>query len=468
MKILENMSQSLPGTVANRPESAGLKVAFIGSGSAFALNIAETLDHQIFSGASLVLMDVHQASLDRSHEAVRRVLTAENSTVRLSATTSLPEALDGARYVIISCELDRYRNWIKDIEIPQKHGAHQVLGENGGPGGQIHAMRNIGMLLPIVDAIQEYCPDAWVLNLTNPMSVLCTYLSRQTKIKYAGFCHQVHGSFGVVAEQLGFEPGELQVVSAGINHLNWLFDLRRRSTGKCYLSEFLRQIEKSSWWTEKHPQVPEHRFSLEIQKTFEMYPIGFDDHIAEYFSCFYSKEEWEDKKISSPVESIFKPMVTESESTMDRTLKAQHLMADGGKGSHPFPKNPQHPYYRETVCEVIAALETNEPLYLDAMVGENKGAISNLPAEAVVDRPVVVVGGQVRSVHVGELPPGPLEVCRRQIALHEMVVQATVEGDEALAVQALCLDPYVHSLTQARAIWADFRKEYSDSLPTFR
>lgn len=107
-------------------------------------------------------------------------------------------------------------------------------------------------------------------------------------------------------------------------------------------------------------------------------------------------------------------------------------------------------------------------MYLDACVGFNHGAASNLPADAIVDRPVVVIGGDIRSVHVGELPPGPAEICRRQIALHEMVVKATVEGDAALAVQALCLDPYVCSITQARAIWNDYYKEYKKYLPTFR
>ncbi len=332
---------------------------------------------------------------------------------------------------------------------------------------QMHAMRNIGMLMSITGMMAKHCPDAWLLNLTNPMSMLCTYLMKHTNIKSAGFCHQVHGSLGVIAEQFGFEPGEFQVISAGINHLNWLFDLRRRSNGKSYLKEFLTQIETSLWWTEKHKGVPAHRFSLELYKTFGMYPIGYDDHIWEYVSCFPEKEEWEDLGIESYATSYLKPALAAKETTLERALKEQKSISEGNTATNPFPKSADHPYYREVVCATIAALETNEPLYLDAMVGLNHGSVSNLPTDAVLDRPVVVVGGAFRSVEVGALSSGPAEICRRQITIHEMVVKAVVEGDENLAVQALSLDRYVRTMSQARNIWSDFRKENAKYLPTF-
>jgi alpha-galactosidase/6-phospho-beta-glucosidase family protein len=80
----------------------------------------------------------------------------------------------------------------------------------------------------------------------------------------------------------------------------------------------------------------------------------------------------------------------------------------------------------------------------------------------------LVVGGAVRGIHVGELPIGPMELCRRQITLHEMIARATHAGDEKLALQALCLSPQGRCITQARAIWQDYRKEFSNCLPTFR
>jgi alpha-galactosidase len=117
---------------------------------------------------------------------------------------------------------------------------------------------------------------------------------------------------------------------------------------------------------------------------------------------------------------------------------------------------------------VISALETNTPYYIDAINIVNNGAVDNLPADAILDLPAVAIGGEVRSIHVGALPKGPCELSRRQITLHEMIAQAAVEGDDDLVLQALCLDPYVRSITQARNIWREFRALYKEDLPAFK
>ena len=105
---------------------------------------------------------------------------------------------------------------------------------------------------------------------------------------------------------------------------------------------------------------------------------------------------------------------------------------------------------------------------VNRILGRNNGAVDNLPPDVILDVPALAVGGEVRSIHVGKLPAAPCELCRRQTVIHEMVAQAAAEGNDSLAVQALCLDPYVASLTQARGIWADYRAEYKDVLTTFK
>ncbi|HWL53605.1 MAG TPA: hypothetical protein VNQ90_14300 [Chthoniobacteraceae bacterium] len=437
-----------------------MKIVMLGAGSRFTLNVIDTLDHPRFEGCELVLMDVSEARLCKGVEAGEALARKKRLPLKLGRTTSLSRALERADYVIAAPEQDRYANWLSDIEIPRRHGVHQLTGENGGPGGLIHGLRNIHLYQPIIAEMERLCPDAWLLNYTNPMSILCEWFDKHTRIRYAGLCHQVHGSFGVIAEQLGMEPGELQVISAGINHLNWLFDLRRN--GKSWMKEFFEAIATSKWWRERTPGVPRQDFSLEIHRLFGMYPIGYDDHIAEYFSCFPEPEEWQQLGLASLAETRIRPTL---EKQINGALQAQHLIGHSHGVKPPFPRDAHHPHYRETASRMIVALETGEPTYFDATVGRNNGAVSNLPAEAVLDRPVLIAGGEIRSVHVGALPPGPREVCRRQIALHEMIVQAAAEGDERLVLQALCLDPHVRSTTQARAIWGDFRDHYRDALP---
>ena len=439
-----------------------LKISMLGAGSGFVLSVAkELVAYEIFNGCEFALMDTDKARLAAAEKAVAEL--NRKKSIKVTSTTKLEKALEGCDYVVSSCEMNRYANWVKDLRIPAKHGAHQVKGENGGPAGLIHGLRNIAMFKDILGAMEKHCPDAWLMNFTNPMSILCTYFKNYSPIKALGFCHQVHGSFGVIAEQLGMQPGELEVLSAGINHLNWLFDIRKKNTGKSCMDEFIAKVRKSKYWQKRFDMIPPQMFTLEILNTFNMYPIGYDDHIIEYVPFFWEEHEWKEhgyESLANEYEALAKKK--------SHTLETQRLL---GKeySKPPFPVDADHSYYAENPCRVILAFETNTPEYFDAINIQNNGAVSNLPADAIIDVPGVAIGGEVRSIHVGELPLGPMEICRRQITLHEMIAKAANDGDESLVIQALCLDPYVRSLSQARNIWKDFRKEYKEYLkPLFK
>jgi alpha-galactosidase len=441
-----------------------LKITMLGAGSGFVMSVArELVQYGIFDGCEFVLQDIDVKRLRTAEETVRGILkSGKNIKVSLKKTTDRKKALDGCDYVITSCEMNRYANWVKDLRIPARHGVHQVKGENGGPGGMIHAMRNICMFKDILADIEKLCPNAWLMNFTNPMSTLCTYFKNYSPVNALGFCHQAHGSFGVIAEQIGMEPGELEIISGGINHLNWLFDIRKKGTGESFMDEFLEKVRKSKYWKKRFDSVPQQMFTLEMLNVFNMYPIGYDDHIIEYLPFFWEESEWEKHQYKSLADDYDKLAKNET-----YTLEIQRLL---GKEymKPPFPADPDHSYYAEKPCQVIVALETNTPTYFDAINIVNHGAISNLPSDAIVDVPGIAIGGKVRSIYVGELPPGPMEICRRQITLHEMIARAAHEGDDNMAVQALCLDPYVRSLSQAKNIWTDFRREYKESLTTFK
>ena len=440
-----------------------LKISMLGAGSGFVLSIAkELLNDPIFADAEFMLMDPAADRLEASKAAVAEVLAKAVHKINLKATTDRTEAVAGADYIITSCEKNRYANWVNDLRIPEKHDACQVKGENGGPGGLIHGLRNICLYKDIVEDMEKYAPGAWLMNFTNPMSILCTYFKNYSTVNALGFCHQVHGSFGLIAEQLGMEPGELEVVTGGVNHFNWLFDIRKRNTRSSCMEEFLDGISKSKYWHENFPNIPKQKFSLELMKIFGMYPVGYDDHVIEYLSCFYEPHEWQQFGYKSLAEYYENLAAKKS-----HTLEVQRLL---GKTytKPPFPVDPDHPYYAENPCKVISALETNTPTYFDAINIVNHGAIGNIPSDVILDVPGIAIGGQVRSIYVGELPPGPRELIRRQTALHELIAQAAYEGSDELVIQALCLDPYVRSITQARAIWEDFRKIYKEDLTTFR
>ena len=436
------------------------RIAMLGAGSYFTDSITEGLcqARAIFDGSTFVLMDTDSGRLRQSVKRNREIVKRLGAQIHLSGTRDRRAALEGCDYVVTSMEKNRVAYWIKDIEIPARHGVDQFMGENGGPGGQAHAMRNITAFMGVCKDMRELCPDAWLMNFTNPMSFVCTYLNRRGGVKALGFCHQVHGSIGVVAEMLGFEPGELQVITGGVNHFNWLLDIRRRSTGECYMEELKQRVAKSKWWRKVHKNVPEQIFTLDVLKAFGEYPVGYDGHICEYVPFFYEKSEWEKRGLEPRIDS----------------LRREHRRASSGKTRArgefydvPFPRDGHHPYYLEKPTQVMEAFATNEPLYMTTIVIPNRGSIENLPGDAVVDVPAVAVGGEVRGVRVGPLPTFGMELCRRQVTIHELLTEATVEGDRQKVVQSMALDPYVRSIKQAQRITDAFLDYYREELPQF-
>lgn len=449
------------------------RVAMIGAGSAFTQAIARELVHaESLRDCAFVLMDVNRRALATSARRVRQINEQAGAALKLSATTSRRRALDGADFVITSFAPQRIKLWQQDIDIPARYGVHLMQGENGGPAGQIHALRNITILMEIVRDMRALCPSAWLMNFTNPMSMLCTCLRDQPGLKWLGFCHQVHGSFGVVAEMLGMAPGDLRVITAGINHMNFLLDIRRRGESGSYMEPFLKAVRKNKYWRRLHENVPEQRFTLDFLDAFGVYPVGYDNHICEYLPMFYTKAEWDRLGYHSVLHYMKKAQVRKKKGKSRRanggTLEDLEIWRQASETAHPFPKDATLPYYKESPVDVMQALLTAGPLYMDAMVTVNNGAIANLPHHAVVDVPGVIVGGAARPLTVGPLPAFAAELCRRQIVIHELIAQAALTGDRRLFLQALCLDPYVRGLSTARNIMDAYLRAYRRYLPQFR
>ena len=142
------------------------------------------------------------------------------------------QALPGAEFVVVSIAVDRERTWKLDFEVPKRHGVRHVLGENGGPGALFHAARNVPPMLAICRDMEELCPDALLVNFTNPEPRMCLAVSRYSKVRVVGLCHQVYYGLRMAAHVLGRAQADLDLKAAGINHFTWISDLRDRRTGQ--------------------------------------------------------------------------------------------------------------------------------------------------------------------------------------------------------------------------------------------
>ncbi len=266
---------------------------------------------------------------------------------------------------------------------------------------------------------------------------------------------------------LGFEPDHLQVITAGINHMNFLLDIRKKGSAESYMDEFLETVRKSKYWQQNLKNVPEQVFTLNFLNTFGIYPVGYDNHIAEYIPFFYEPQERKELKYPFYLELLEKVSKAQKKDSATGTIADLELDRMASKDEFSFPKDPASKFYKEAPVSVMEAFITGKPHYFDSMVLLNRGCITNLAPDAAVDIPAIAVGGQVHGINVGELPFFAAELCRRQIAIHELVAQAATSGDHRLFLEALCLGPFVRSLNMAKRIMHDYLEEYREYLPQF-
>ena len=214
----------------------GKRIVLIGAGSAqFGYGtMGDIFQSKVLEGSHVVLHDINPQSLAVVHETGQRFIADHDLPYSLSATTSRPEALEGADYCVISIEIgDRFALWEQDWRIPQQYGIRQVYGENGGPGGLFHSLRIIPPILEICGDVLRICPEATVLNFSNPMSRICTTVHRKYPgLKLVGLCHEIFSLRRHLPAILGVPYEELELVAGGLNHFSILLEARYRETGQ--------------------------------------------------------------------------------------------------------------------------------------------------------------------------------------------------------------------------------------------
>ena len=246
------------------------------------------------SGLDIVLMDLDAAELPRMRGYAESVAERLGRTAQLSVTTRLADALPGADAVVMAIELDRYFYWAQDFHIPRTFGFPQIYGENGGPGGLFHALRNMGPCVEVARAMEEHCPDAWLLNYTNPLTKLCEAQSRLSDVRVVGLCHGVFHGIEQMARLLGLPTGRLDARASGINHFTWFESVRDRKTGED-LYPRLKQREGEAHLLHDWDEIALSRI---LYRVFGRFPSPGANHIGEYLG-------WAQEFLGSSVVQFF-------------------------------------------------------------------------------------------------------------------------------------------------------------------
>jgi alpha-galactosidase len=422
------------------------KIVLIGAASVIfgPVTLRDLLLSPTLAGSEIALVDVAEKGLDDVLRFGERLNATLGRGCSLSATTDRKAALRSADFVIVSVAVDRERTWKLDFEIPLRLGVRHVLGENGGPGGLSHSLRNIPLLLEIAHDVETLAPKAWIINFTNPMSRLCMALARLSRVPFVGLCHQVHEGYRIVAEVLGLEPRDLKILAAGLNHFTWILAMTRANTGEDLYPEFRRRVA----------QMPPdfEPLSRELFDTFGLFPAVGDQHAGEYIGDAWRHVsttgydwDWYHRR-TAEVNGEVQAIIRGEEDVVRRWLATPSI---------------------ERAQQVIAGLWTGDDHVEEAVNVVNNGAIANLPPGAIVEVPARISRNRVMPLQVEPLPKGIAELCARQVAIQELTLQAAVSGNRNAALQALVLDPVVPDTATARRVLEELLGTHAAYLPQF-
>ncbi|MBE0684333.1 MAG: hypothetical protein IH589_20705 [Anaerolineales bacterium] len=456
-------------------------ITVIGAGSAsFGENtLSALLRSKKLQSSTLRLVDRNVQSLDIVHRLANRLNKEWDSKFTITAHAHHKDALEGTNFVVSAIEVGpREQLWKSDFEIPLKHGVHQPYAENGGPGGFIHAARNVKPVLEIVRDMEQSCPDAWFINFTNPMVRICDLVHRHSKIKVVGLCHQIYTGYGMVgvalAKELGIRVPDglegmhadvmqhplqhevmrqavplLDIRAAGTNHFSWIISVHDKRTG-----EDLYPLLRKRFFELDESFEP---LTRRIFRDFGLFPVPGDTHLCEYLP-------WMSDPLTKPWEK-FNIRLYDWEvmaGLRDFSLDRLNEMANGNMTVESLLETDS-----EGALEMIENIAHAGNHYHLAANLPNAGQISNLPDGAIVETPVHVNGAGIHPIHVGSLPEPIAELCRRELMAAQLGIDAVVEGNRELALQCLLLDPVIRDMDAARNILDDYLKSYKEHLPQF-
>jgi alpha-galactosidase len=460
---------------------ASPKVVIIGAGSAsFGLGTLATLMRSSWlRGGTIALVDLNAPGLALIDALARRLNAEWKADLNIVSSSQREDLLPGADFVIVSIEVGpREGLWQRDWEIPLQYGVRQPYGENGGPGGLAHTLRQVPAMLAIARDMERLCPDAWLISFTNPLPRLCLAVSRYTRIQVVGLCHQIHVAYMLVgvalANRLGVDvppgvdstphpdiwPGvgyvarqvqpQVEITAAGLNHFSWVLDVRDRRTGEDLYPAFRVALQQL-------PPGFEPLTRAVLQAT-GVCPVPGDSHLSEYLP-------WCHDPLARPWEKYDLYLYDWERARHDRDQQWRAIEAMAG-GHAPVAQLRE--VYSEGAIEVIEALLGKEGVEYPALNLPNRGQIPNLPQGAIVELPARSGPSGIQGQHVGPLPELVAELCRREIAVASLAVDAAATGDRHRALQALLLDPCINDLDNARHILDAYLAENAAYLPQFR
>jgi alpha-galactosidase/6-phospho-beta-glucosidase family protein len=436
------------------------RICFVGGGS-YQWTPKLLTDIALTKGLSgtIVLHDVAPGPMEEMQRLGRKFMAEAGADFSIETSGDLHEALKDAEFVIVTITTGGLEAMRKDLDIPLRYGIYQSVGDTVGPGGWSRALRNVPVMVGIAKAMEQACPNAWMLNLTNPLTVLTRAVYKTTSIKAMGLCHELQGVRGGMIRMFGNQVEDYEMKVAGVNHLIWLLDLKINGRDGF---EMVREYEasgkavplRSTSGAHRAPFQDRWKVKQSLLKTYGYLPAAGDRHVAEFFPYFLTEE--------TGAGEDYGVLLTKIEHRYDMLHASQAEVKAMVQGEKPVPLD----HSPEESADIIAAMVNGRPFRAIVNV-PNTGQIDNLPREAIVETMAEVGATGVNPIGVGALPGGILGTLHPHAVNQELLVDAALTGDRQLALQALLGDPLVRDYKSAPKLMDELLEAHAELLPQF-
>ena len=411
------------------------KIVLIGAGShTFSRHlITDILTFPELRDSTISLMDIAQEPLDLMTAFARKLVEQNGFNTKIESTTDRRKALAGADYVFVTIRVGKYQPPLAKSPTAF-YGVELGRGDTIGAGGVFYGARHVPVLLDICHDMEELCPNAWLFNYTNPMSIISWAVSDYTGIKNVGLCHSVPNTSAQLATYMGIPYDELSYWVAGINHMAWFLDLKWR--GKDAYPLLREKLQDPAVYSgpEAHWAGPDV-VRAEIFRAFGYFVTESSIHMGGYVPYFKKRPELIEKfKLDEKSGEVVR--AKRAVRDQELTKLPQQLRTD-----YKFPLV----HSTEYGSIIIHSLETGNPSVFNGNV-KNKGLITNLPEGCCVEVPCLVDKEGIHPCYVGDLPPQLAALNRTNIHVQELAVRGIVEKDKTKIFYSILLDPLTSAL----------------------
>jgi alpha-galactosidase len=435
------------------------KIVLIGAGSAmFTQGLVADL---ILTGKPwrLGLVDIDPEALAVAEGLSRRMVAARDADVEVEGSLDRRDLLAGADLVVTTIGVGSRRAWEADVFIPRQHGIFQPVGDTVMAGGISRALRMVPAMIAIAADVITLCPQALFVNYANPMTVNCWAVRKATGANVLGLCHGVFHVQRELAEFIAAPPEEVTCQAVGLNHFTWIYDLRWQGAD-AWPRVRERLAAEARGESASRRRAADNPFSWSLFAAYGAYPAVNDRHVTEFFPERFPGGAYYGKTLGVDAYSF--------ERTIAHGDEIYARMAAQAAGDAPLDEG----IFRRAAGEHEQLLDI-----LDSIAGDtrktysanlpNRGAVPNLPTEAVLEMTCAATGRGMQPLLVPDFPATLAAPLIRKIAAAELTVEAALRGSRSLFVEALLVDGCVSDPVAAGRLADDLLAAHKEHLPQF-